>query len=268
MRYLARLLLGLGVLVAGTAIADAQGSKEVDALIKQFKGGSTPDRIKAAEGFAKLGEEAKPAAKLLCEAAVSGQPKLAAACLEALEKVWPALYTPVVAAITEKDPRKRAEACRTIGLLGDDGAIAVPVLIESLKRCVANDDEYWYEVNPAVSAAVETIKQLAPTNADFTKLMLLAAGPVNKHYYNRGYVLETLGDLAETNAKIQKQVRQSATAALADSQSQVRVAGVRTLGKLGPAAKDSLSLLKKLKFDPDEKVRQAAGEAIERIQKK
>jgi hypothetical protein len=268
----------------GASAANGQ-EKNLEQLIKQLRNRATADRPRIAEELGKLGEGAKPAARALCEGITeSSTSKLHTACLEALEKVWPELYKLVVTILRDKSEIAKAEAIKTVQTYGDDGIAAVPVMLDNLKRQAAvrwstfgedrprtefmNSEtfrKYGGYPTPSIVATIEAMKKLDPKNADYVKIMLAASSVTNKAQANRALAIEALGDLAEDNAGHQRQIKQSLVAALADTR--LRAVAIRSLGKLGPNAKDQLATLKKLKFDPLEEVRQAATEAIERIQK-
>lgn len=234
--------------------------------IRNLKSTFKEDRVRAAQELAKLGEAAKPAARALCEAAVEPNNKLAREALEALQKIWPQLHDDVVMILADKNPQKRATAIKDILLL-EDGEAAVPVLLENLKRhlTVAND---FGAADESVAFAIDALKRMAPKNVGVVNVLLTGASPTNSKSSHRILALGTLGELVEENPKAAPQIKRMLLAGMADRNSKVRIAALRSIGNLGKHAKDNatLTIIKKLKLDGDEDVRSAATETLDKLQ--
>jgi len=235
--------------------------------IRNLKSSFTADRIRAAQELAKIGEDAKPAARALCEAAVESNVKVATEALEALEKVWPSLHKNVVIILAEKEPRKRAEAIKDILLLEEDGDAATPVILENLKRHIATSNDF-FGADESVAFSIDALKRYAAKSTSFVNALLTAAGPLNSKGNNRALALIALGDLAEENPKSVPQIKKTLLTGMGDRNPKVRVAALKGIANLGKNAKDTATLnaIKRLKLDSEAEVREAATASLDKLQ--
>src|SRR5262249_53752450 len=70
-------------------------------IITRLKTGTDKEKVKAAEELALRGENAKPAARTLCEAVVSPSKEVSRSALQALEKVSSDVYDPVFTLVVD-----------------------------------------------------------------------------------------------------------------------------------------------------------------------
>lgn len=243
------------------------GKDVVAPMLKKLKSTKYTDRIAALDELTKLGEKAEPATSAIVEAMLDTSPKVREAATNCLEKVAPTLHKHVVAILYDENATTQIVAVKALGKLGPEAKAAVPVLkLHYAKRgsdqlvadttlvalvSIAPDD-------PKVVAEVLRLVSLPPatlTGVNNDKALL-----ATKLARDTGLQL-----LDAIEAPVAKKVA-ALTTALADSQHRVVV--IERLAKFGSSAKTALPLLKKLKLDPDMKVRDAATKAIETISAK
>jgi hypothetical protein len=142
-RPVAAVLLSLGAAWCVFGPVSAQEQKEpvldpkLAALDKRLKTSAQQDRIKALEETGKLGEEAAPLARTICEAALDRSPKIVEAALVALGKVQPSRAKPLTDVLTENDPEKLIDAFQKLADLRENAAAAEPVMWAELKKIQA-----------------------------------------------------------------------------------------------------------------------------------
>jgi HEAT repeat protein len=94
---------------------DKEKQEAIQRHIRNLKSTFAADRIRAAQELAKIGEDAKPAARVLCEAAVDTNVKVATEAVEALQKVWPELHKNVVSfwltRMFRNEPQQSRKSC-------------------------------------------------------------------------------------------------------------------------------------------------------------
>jgi hypothetical protein len=273
------------VLVMGSLrAADDDATKKALALAKAMETGSVSEKLRCAGELAKMGETARPAAKSLANLCCDPNPKINLPAWDALEKVWPELTKLGLtlcrdAADNFSGGDKREKACKDIAALGENAEAGVPFLLYHLRTRIGVE-ESSSPVNSVLSANCEALKKLAPTDPTFLKTLSLASQPVNQKPRNRVLAITTLGDLAETNTKLRKDAMLIFKGNMLvlpntplgrnlskEQTTEIRTAAIIGLGKCGKDAKGELPNLKKVKFgDESEQVRQAAGDAITRIE--
>jgi hypothetical protein len=253
-------------------------------LARTMKDGSPVDKIDAAKELGEMGPNAKAVAgKNLASACLDSVPKVAQAALLALEKVWPELYQPGVALLKDTEDKfgvseVRANACESIARL-TDGDAGVPFLLFHLRNHLEKDDDF-HRLNSALEANVVALKKLAADNPAFHKILLTGASNLNIKFKNRALALQTLGELGDTNPKLRKQfIPTLRTACNVQSPNPkmishpkndvrpVRIAAIEALAKFGKDAEPELPMLKKLKLDPEDSVRNAAKSAVDVLEK-
>ncbi|HLW64409.1 MAG TPA: hypothetical protein VKS79_03755 [Gemmataceae bacterium] len=252
-------------------------------LARTMKDGSPVDKIDAAKELGQMGADAKAVAgRNLAAACLDPVPKVAQAALAALEKVWPELYQSGVTLLKDNDDKfgvseARANACDAIARM-TDGDAGAPFLLHHLRAHLEKDDDF-HRLNSALEANVAALKKLAADNPAFHKLLLAGASNLNVKHKNRALALQTLGELGETNPKLRKQfIPTLRTACTAQSPNPkmishpkndirpVRIAAIGALAKFGKDAEPELPMLRKLKLDPEESVRNAAKSAVDLLE--
>jgi HEAT repeat protein len=277
-----------------TALPLRADDAEVEKLAKGLKAKKWMERVKAAEGLGKLGDKASGAARYLCEACADGTKEVRDAALEALEKVAPKLYKPVVALVVDNKVGNHVGASRELAKLGDDGKPAVPLLYEhvrfAIKSASVKDNPpasfpltlTWQDGSTYFDTHFETLSKLAPDEntvkviGSAANLELAARNPNSVGIMHRA-AIQALKKLAESQEACRKPMVPVLIKAL-DSPAipavekkqpfaMHNIAAIEALGACGPVAKDAIPALKKLKLDESEKVRKAATDALEKIDK-
>src|SRR5262249_62096092 len=99
------------------------------------RNGTNEEKIKAAEELAGMGEKAQPAARALCEMALSSSEKIQRAALNALEKGHPDLHGSVFVLLVDANAENHVRALSKLARLGDQGKPAVSVIFHRIKTC-------------------------------------------------------------------------------------------------------------------------------------
>jgi HEAT repeat protein len=285
-------LLFCTVILGGVLSPLRADDADVEKLAKGLKAKKWQDRVKAAQEFGKLGEKGGPAAaKHLCEACADGTKEVREASLEALEKVSPKLYKPVLVLVVDKDGNNHVKAIQELAKLGDEGKPAVPLLYAYvgavIKGTSVKDNAPAFFPLDVVGgssyydALFETLSQLAP-DENTAKVIASAANLESGRYRKPDELhrssMQALRKLAESQDACRRVAVPVFVKAL-DSPifsavekrlppfNTHRVLAAEALGACGPAAKDAIPALKKLKLDESEKVRKAATDALEKIDK-
>ncbi|VTU01233.1 ---NA--- : : HEAT_2 [Gemmataceae bacterium] len=263
-------VLALGPVHGGRAQDKADAKKEesdIEKLAKELRHKDARVRIKAAKGLGEKGGDAAPAARALCDALLDPSPQVAVAALEALEPVRPDLYKPLAAMLLDKDREKHVKAVQELGLMGEKAAPVVNVLLVRLRNELATRNVkrlYNRGLTDFERAAFAAIRQIKPDDPETVKLYKVMAGPANQDGYARLEAILFLTDWAAEDETRRKEVLPLLRAGLDNPTCQA--ACIKLSGGYGPLAKEFVPLLKKLKLAKDEATRQAAGEALDRIE--
>ncbi len=223
----------------------------IRALAKDLK--DPAKKIKTLERLATYGAEANIVGEELIEAMTDPVAEVRNAAAEALEKVNPKVYPHV---FTMLHGQQTMVAFSRLEAMGSDAAIVVPLLLA------------WYEKPASIlrtnfaqsTPMIGQIAKIAPKNKRLATIVLsLVAGP----YTNLPSALraEGLQLLDQIEASTAEKVN-----ALLPGLAEGDISVIRTIGKYGADAKPALPLLKKLKFSPNDGIRDAATEAIKRIE--
>ena len=244
--------------------AEAEAAEaEATVLAGQLAKAKTPaDRMKAADDLRKLGTKAKTATGALCQALFDPSPQVQVTALDALKSVNPKVHGPVatlVAPLTDADflfmgSTERPKAVAALAKLGADGRGALPVLLRY--KVAISKPGGWPQV-PEVLAA---IIKVAPDDPAVATLLVQSLA---RDEYGAARATAAVG-LSYT-----KPTKQSVAALgqtlRADREPEVRLAAVNTLAAFGTEAKAAEKVVEAAKTDPDERVREAARKAIEKI---
>jgi HEAT repeat protein len=265
--------LTLGAISPCPILADTK--EDVAALIKQLKLLREPKpRIKVIEDLGKLGSDAKDASQALIETMIERNMSVRQAAAEALEKVNPLLQKPVLTILV--DEQKRPAAIDELVGLQEEAKPAIPMLLALYKAELASQSSRSAPgpVGPQTVASklLIAMTKIAPDDKVVLQTVMdaitykSASGGAAKansgsHPEVRFVAIELSLDL-KMDVKLLTKAIVSAT-----GDPYCRVRAIEALGELGPMAKDAIPALKKLKLDSDEKVRDAAGEALEKVEK-
>ena len=230
-------------LPAAPADKVAKGRDRLLALVDDLKAKEPADRIKALEAIAAFGPDANIIGEQLIEAMVDKTPAVRMAAAEALEKVNPKVYPHVFTLLFGMD---KGRAVGGLEELGSTAAITVPLLLR-LRDDPTNPLSTW-----------GAIAAIAPKDKRFTRVVLAAI--TDRERRDRFYVLQFLKVIdASTDEKVKVLVT-----ALADGQDMRSV--IEALEGFGKDAAPALPLLRKLKFSPDDYIREIATRAIAKIE--
>jgi hypothetical protein len=263
-------------------------------VVARLKGGATEERIRAAEELAGLGERAAPAARALCEVAMHPSQKVSRAALQALEKVAPDLHEPVFVLLVDNAANNHLQALTKLGLLGDQGKPAVPVVFHQIKKCQEQledraapwDQQTLIEV---ITKNLETLPKIAPEDRQVVKTVtdltrFETQRPVRQTPF-RDAGVRLLGELGEGHAEHRKQIVPTLANLLKEAAQQTNSAVERValsaieevdhignaLIRCGPEAKQALSKevlprLKELQFHRSAAVRRTAEQLRQKIE--
>jgi HEAT repeat protein len=245
-------------------------------LVKALKSDNARERIRAAEQLGAMREAGRPAARGLCEAALDTREAVRQAALEALEKVHPALHKPVLTLLVDKDHQNQIKASRTIAALQEGGKAAVPVLLAHMELLKSRPS--WTSLEAREDIA--TLVKIAPDEQPVIKVLIELAtirGASDQAYTSRIAAVSGLGDIGKSRPEKRKQIVPVLIVALDFPDrfvreehwhdQQVCLAAIQALGNFGPDAKNAIPELKKLKLNPEMRIREAATAAQEKIEK-
>lgn len=244
--------------------ADAEAAEaEAAVLAGQLAKAKTPaDRMKAADDLRKLGEKAKSATGALCQALFDPSPQVQVTALDALKAVNPKVHAPVatlVAPLTEADflfmgSTDRPKAVAALAKLGAEGRAALPVLLRY--KVAISKPGGWPQVPEVLAALVK----VAPDDPAVATLLVQSLSR-DDHGPARATAAVGLSYTKPTK----KSVAALGQAVRADPEPEVRLAAVNTLAAFGAEAKAAVKAVEAAKTDPDERVREAARKAAEKI---
>jgi HEAT repeat protein len=249
-------------------------------LVRELRSDRPANRIRAAEELSRMKEKARPAARAICEAATDTDESVRQAALEALEKVQPALYEPVLTLMVDGGRNNQARAARIIEQMGEDGKPATPVLLAHLR------------LHPAVAdiKALRVVASDDPATAVLLLELMTYGGqrPSDEGWQIRNAATAALRDVAKSQPSQRREIVKSLVAAIRNAQTtaegasgrhplhiedivaaeqsfQTAIVAINTLAEIGPDAKEAVPELKKLKLSPSASMRRAAIAALERI---
>jgi hypothetical protein len=265
----------------------------LSALILDLQGKNDKDCIRAARSLARLGEAGRPAARALCAAALDRSDDVRQAALEALEKVHPRLYQPVLTLLVDRDQQNHTLACNKLVSLGRQASEGAPVLrAYILHHCSEHrpinrfpTDLHLFTIRQhshLAASGVQALLKVAP-NEDETIDLFISLSTLNNWNQPlrnlaaevRPSATQSLGEIAKAYPDKRKKIV-SALANATDvkmtpnqntSDHQNTLLAVKALGQLGADAADAIPTLKKLKLHSSQQIRQAASEALDKIEK-
>jgi HEAT repeat protein len=289
---------------SASRIDDEQLPAELRASVARLRTGASEDKIKAADELAGMGEKAIRASRALCETALSASEKVRRAALNALEKIHPDLHATVFVLIVDEKADNHIAALTKLGLLGDQGKPAVPVVLHQIKtrqEQLTSDAarRNQHALVQVIIKNMETLPKIAPedpqvvkTLIELTKFTTQRAFEVQRkrHWVTtptpfRGDAVRLLGDVAEKQLDHRKQIAPVLVTVLKEETQQTKSANENqvlvaieevahtgeALLKCGPDAKQSLTKevlprLKDLQFHKSEKVRTVAEQLRKKIE--
>ena len=272
---------------------------KIEPLLQDLRNRKNSVRIEALEGLAKLGDEGKVAGRDVVAMLLDGTPAVREKAAETLEKINPQVHRPVIALLVDKNTSKRVAAIRAIAQMGKEGEPAMPVLGVLYQQLVGKpslratnagsfatgipgrggrggrggagmgggfggpsqaDGGQGQIVREDAGSVLRAMASVAPDEKPVGRAVLNAISAGDTGLRSVGLELAE-GMKLETNSLVS-----SLIPALNDEQCRVQV--VQLLGKVGPDAKKAVPILKKLRLDSSEAVRDAVTKALEKIEAK
>jgi hypothetical protein len=196
-------------------VRDRKKDDPLKPLLAGLKSNRAGERIRAIEQLKDLGEDARPAAKALCEL-IASDPRddNVTAALAALEKVYRELYHPVQVLRKDEDPENHRRAAGELGRMGEQGRDALAVLlahirtVQSALASIGNAQTgKWHPITAmeVIKEDARALARIGPDDPAVQKLLLDLArlGPGANERWQRGtesvssVAVQALGELAQ-----------------------------------------------------------------------
>jgi hypothetical protein len=245
------------VLLTLFLIGSAAG-QEVKQLVKDLK--DSAKRMNTLGKIAELGPKAAEAAEPLVEIMMDKSPAARSKAATALEAVDPEIYRHVMTLFIGQDKDK---ALKDIADMGASGKAALPVVLKIALRPYPGDKEDYPDPRLQLRA-IEAMRKLAPDDKRVAKAILTLASRPRKAR-NDSIRLEALRNLDEMDIDAKEKVPVLMPAL---NESSCVMLAIQALGRMEADAKAALPALKRLKFSPIDAVRDAATEAVRKIEKR
>jgi DNA-directed RNA polymerase subunit RPC12/RpoP len=227
---------------------------------KKLREGTDAEKIAAAKELAKFKEE--ESAYALCEAMTSNNKEVLQAAAEALEQVRPDLYKYAISLAIDH-PSELFELVDKVGKMRRSARSLAPLLRVVLQRCLVG------ETTVSVVVFVKALGAISPDDDETVAMMvkLLASDPNQSLDYlsvaRMAAATEVLGEIAEEFPSKRKALLPVLIKALENQM--IREQVCKAIGKFGPDGKDAVPALNRYRLDQNERVRQAAVEAMKKI---
>lgn len=255
--------IALVAVVGMVSLAPADNAADIEALAKDLKSKNVKVRAAAAQSLASKGEGA---ARPLCDALFDPDRRVATIALTSLEKVRPDVYKFVSVLFLDQKTDNHVKAIEGIGSLGPKGAPAVGVLaskvrVELGKAATKGGPRVLYEV---MDGAVAALGRIGLDDREANQLVR-AVCVSTARWQSRLLAAKELVKWAGADDGRRREVLPVVGAGAVDSPEGAEF--ITLVGGLGPVAKDVLPGLKQLKLSKHAAVRDAAGKAVEQIEK-
>lgn len=257
-------------------VVNADDKPDLQALIKQIRlSRDAKSRIKALEELGKLGPDAKEASQAIIEVMMERGPMVRQAASDALERVNLPLHGPVLKIVV--DDAKRLTAVDELVGLEAEAKPTIPLLLAVFRTEMAAGGSSQIRTSEGVPPAAKVLQamvRIAPEEKSVVQAVLdtitvKGAGGTGKLASSGGannpirlYAIDFALEMDKLDPKPLTKALMTAT-----HDQIAKLKAIEALGELGPRAKEALPLLKKLKLDSEEKVRDAATASVERIDK-
>jgi HEAT repeat protein len=234
-------------------------SPELAKLIKQFKNYDARRRLDALEKVAKLGAEGRAATPALLDFLTTPKlsPRFQNAALTALEKVNPKVHKPLLSLLLDESTETRTEALTQVDELPEAELKAFyPVILRTFtaERIRSRGDSILL---PQYLTLMSTHYAEKPEVAD-AFIQTIAYNP-----NARGSAARTQAVTLAPNLTLDRKLYFKAlVSALSDDNPEARTAVVKAIGAYKDEARALLPILKRLKFDKTQSVREAASVAV------
>jgi HEAT repeat protein len=252
-------------------VAAARGreaSEKLKPLINDLKSRRQDARLKALNEISKLGEEGKAAGEEVVEALLDPSATISQAAADCLEKIDPRLQKLVVTLLIDQNVQQRGQALQEIDRMGTDAQAALPVLLAG------------YQASGIVSTAVvrgRATSRRAVYSLDALLHAMCSVAPEDTRVIQA--VLDTIKHQPTVASGLRFSAIDLGLRLKIDAKKMVpaliislndpycRVKAIDKLAGFGDEASEAIPLLTKLKLDPVKEVREAAKEALAKIEK-
>ncbi len=209
-------------------------------------------RCTSAETLAKLGPDAVTAGPVMTTALRDADPHVQAVSAAGLPKVGVPAETAVPLLTDMLKSNHAVVSARALSTYRAAAAPAVPILIELLQD---------RSQKPEVRAnAARTLGKIGPASIAAVPALIGELGDADASV--REHCAEGLGDIGPAAAA---EGLSPLLKVLTDVNTRVRRDAVRSLGNFGDAARSAVPEIQKLRKDPEQMVREAAGNALKAI---
>lgn len=275
------------VILAALACADMAGAEDrLDNLLKDLQSTAAAKKIRAAEEIGRMGADGAAAGQLLCFTALSKDQGVRAAALDAMEKVCPKCHRIVVTLVVDEQKNNIIAALKKMAELNDEGFAALPAavaILESMKPGIVAKQAK--EKDMVVPYALTACLAVAPTHRRTIGVVgtYLGIGRGTKRLDLAGYrfdAIHYIADALQANPKGADKWMPLIIEALGDDevyefrepsgavmQETVAMMAAKAAASLGPAAGSALPTLKKMKLHKHQPLRDAAIDAVSKIEK-
>jgi HEAT repeat protein len=254
------IVVAVSLALGQTAIADDATSQTViNLLVKQLKDRESKKRAEAAKELGELGDKAKAAARPLCEACMDVNGKVSVAAIDAIEKIRPDLHKHIITIISDPETSKHQRAFDSLARLKEEANPVVPILLVYVSRGASSPTR---NAEGSCINCAKCIGAIAPEDPTI-RVTLTNISRQHPGSHLTGECLVVLSNLGEAKRELRKKIYPTLLSAIATS---CRLQAINGLAKFGADASDALPILKKLRFDGDEAIRNASTEAIRKIE--
>jgi HEAT repeat protein len=254
-----------------SALSSKNNTDIIDPLISGLRSGNNTSKAKALEKLKDLGPKAIGASESIINCLGSPSNLIRGSALAALESVNPELSGPVVTILVDDDSRMRTKAVHQIQAMAEKGKPAASLLVYILTKGEQKTNQQFrgYVAGVDIINCLETI---APDMPDYCASLLLFAqqrvdgsGGVRIDIYAvKKRVIQLIPKKVQAGLLDPKKATLSLIECMNDRQTVVDA--IHSAGILGSDAKAAITSLTQLKTNPSQAVREAASEALERIQ--
>jgi hypothetical protein len=240
-------------------------------LVKDLKDKSMSVRKQALTQIGEMGADAIDASEPVLGMLTVHSPALQQAALETLEKINPTIHGPIVTLLVDQNWENRTRAISQLQALGSDAKPSVPTLLRyfaaepqpNVRASRISTQSHRAQILTAVNA-------IEPENKDFGKLVLeVIATPPQTSEYNLSQsaklkAIQIAPELAKASRLETAKLVRSLASAL--QYPNYQLPSIHALGELGTDAGSALPALKRLKNDSNAAIRDAATEAVKKIE--
>ena len=233
------------------------------AISNTLKDSEPSTRAAAAEALGRIGPDARSSASSLMPLLTDSDRNVQRLAVFALARIAPEDVNSVGASLSEvlkgeKEADMRRELVVALGLLGDHSEAAALALTSVLmdtdaefrREAARSLARFGLEIQPAAQALLTAFQSDADKNVRIDALRALGTG---------------LGERMQNHISLMTSRLNMEPGSKGDPDFEVRIAITEELGALGAAAKVAVPALRRSLRDPQVKVREAAGQAIKKI---